>query len=306
MTAGGRNRAAPATRQGGSGTDLQRIIWIASFPKSGNTWLRIFLANYFQPPGRTLDINSLRRFTTADVRQDFFDRAAGRPFRGRSIEEWLRLRPKALRLIAASKQGHHFVKTHCQIMRIAGIDLILPEVTAAAVYVLRNPFDIAPSYARHLAIDVDSAIERMADRRATHANQTGIFEIVGRWDDHVRSWTEAPGLPRHVMRYEDLLVDPAEGFRALFAFLRVPVDEERLARTIELTSFEALRRQEEEMGFIERPGNMERFFARGRAGAWREELTPAQVARIRSEFLPMLRKWYPEMLEETEAFAEGA
>jgi hypothetical protein len=95
--------------------DLQRIIWLASFPKSGNTWARTFLANYFQPPGKAVDINSLRQFTTADVRQDFFDKADGGRFRGKTVSDWIKVRPKALRLIAASKSGHHFVKTHCQV-----------------------------------------------------------------------------------------------------------------------------------------------------------------------------------------------
>jgi hypothetical protein len=48
---------------------------------------------------------------------------------------------------------------------------------------------------------------------------------------------------------------------------------------------------------------MQKFFARGQAGVWREDLTPAQVARLREGFLPALERWYPEMLKETEAFA---
>jgi len=48
---------------------------------------------------------------------------------------------------------------------------------------------------------------------------------------------------------------------------------------------------------------MKQFFARGSAGGWREELTPGQAARLRSEFLPMLEKWYPEMLDQTLDFA---
>ena len=154
--------------------DLRRIIWLASFPKSGNTWVRSFLANYFQPPGKTLDINSLRHFTTSDVRQDYFDKAAGRPFKGETIDDWIAVRPKALRLIAASKDGHHFVKTHCQVAKIGPIDVILPEVTAAAVYILRNPFDIAPSYARHLSLDVDAAIERMTTHLAVQVSQNRV------------------------------------------------------------------------------------------------------------------------------------
>lgn len=286
--------------------NLQRIVWLASFPKSGNTWLRTFLANYFQPPGKTLDINSLRQFTTSDVRKDFFDRAAGGRYAGKTIEDWMRVRPEALKLIAASKDGHHFVKTHCQIAEFHGQPVIPPEVTAAAVYVIRNPFDIAPSYARHLSIDLDKAVARMADATAMHGNAGNILEFVGRWDAHVLGWTRAPGLPRHVMRYEDMAADPERAFRGLFRFLRLPVDVDRMGRALRAASFESLRRQEEEKGFIERPPTMERFFHRGRPGGWREDLSSAQVADIRAEFLPVLQEWYPEMLEETERFAEQA
>ena len=286
--------------------NLQRIIWLASFPKSGNTWVRTFLANYFQPPGRTLDINNLRQFTTADVRRDFFDRAAGGRYTGTTLEDWIAVRPKALRLIAGSKQGHHFVKTHCQIARIGGQHLIPPELTAAAIYIVRNPFDVVPSYARHFGVDIDAAITRMADPRALHGGHGNILEFVGRWDEHIRGWTQVPGLARHVLRYEDMSGDPERAFRSLFRFLRLPVDADRMVRALDAASFDTLRQQEKEQGFIERPPEMERFFHRGRPGGWREDLTPAQVARIRSEFLPTLEKWYPELLEDTERFAEEA
>lgn len=284
---------------------LRRIIWLASYPKSGNTWVRSFLANYFLPPGQTLDINSLRRFTTADVRQDFFDRANSGPFHGRRIEDWLRLRPQVLRLIAASKEGHHFVKTHCQVMRVRGVPLILPEVTAGAVYVLRNPFDVVLSYARHLAVDVDTAITRLTDPNATHGSDTGIVEIIGRWDAHIQSWTAAPGLSLHAMRYEDMIADPERTYRGLLGFLKVEVDDAQMARTLAATSFAALSRQEQELGFRERPAKMVRFFARGTAGGWRDELTAKQAGRLREAFLPALEQWYPEMIDETRRFVSG-
>jgi hypothetical protein len=283
--------------------DLRRIIWLASFPKSGNTWIRSLLANYFQPPGKTLDINSLRQFTTGDGRQDFFDKANGRPFRGQDIEDWIKVRPKVLRLIAASKPGHHFVKTHCQIAKIGPHELIMPEVTAAAIYLIRNPFDVALSYSRHLTVDIDTAIDRMTDSTAIQGSESRIMEVIGRWDDHIRTWTNAPGLPLHVMRYEDMLSDSEKAFRMMFNFLRIPLDNAKLVFAMDLTSFKSLQIQEREKGFRERPPNMKQFFARGVAGGWRDDLTLEQVARIRSEFLPALEKWYPEMLDETREFA---
>ena len=284
--------------------NLQRIIWLASFPKSGNTWVRSFVANYFQPPGKTLGINSLRQFTTADVRQDFFDKANGGPFRGTTIDDWIKIRPKAMRLIAASKSGHHFVKTHSRVAKIGPVHLIMPEVTAAAIYLIRNPFDVATSYSRHLSTDMDTAVDRMVARETIQRSESGILEIVGRWDDHIQSWTSAPGLPLHVMRYEDMLADAGKAFRAMFGFLRVPVDDARLGTVLKRTSFKSLQKQERQKGFRERPPEMKQFFARGAAGGWRADLTPKQVGRIRSEFLPTLEKWYPEMLDETRDFTE--
>lgn len=285
-------------------TDLRRIIWLASFPKSGNTWIRLLLAHYFLPKDSGIDINTIYRFTTADGRQDFFNRAAGRPFETTDINEWLALRPRALRLIAASKPGQHFVKTHSLIGRAGQTVLIPPEVTAAAVYLMRNPFDVAISYARHQGVEVDRAIEMMADPNELNMSKTGIYEMIGRWDRHIESWTGARGLACHVMRYEDMLADTERSIRGLLGFLGAPVNDGRLRRAIRRTRFEELQRQEREKGFRERPPQMQRFFARGTAGGWREELTPAQVGRIRAEFLPTLEKWYPEMEEETRAFAE--
>ncbi|MEM6546714.1 MAG: sulfotransferase domain-containing protein [Pseudomonadota bacterium] len=287
-------------------TDLRRIIWLASFPKSGNTWTRIFLANYIMGGEKAVDINRLHEFTTADVRGDFFDRAAGGTYRGETFDDWMELRPTALRLIAQSRPGTHFVKTHNRIMRIGPYDLIPPEVTAAAIYVMRNPFDVAPSYAQHMGWPIDDAVERMASPTNTTSTPQLIFELPGRWDEHIESWLKAPGLPRHVMRYEDLVADAEKTFRSLLSFLQVPLDFGRLRRAIRASSFNTLKKMEADKGFKERPATAKAFFRKGKTGTWREELSPSQVARIREAFLPMIENHYPEMLEETASFAASA
>ncbi len=282
---------------------LNRIIWLASFPKSGNTWLRLLLANYFMPKGEQIHINNISRFTTSDTRQRFFDEAAGRPFHARDAQDWLNMRPKALRLIAASKPGRHFVKTHCKIARIEGQILIPPELTVGAVYVCRNPFDVAISYARHLDLEIDDAIGKMADESTVNASITNLLTVIGRWDTHIDSWINAPGMWRHVMRYEDMVADIETSLRGLLGFLKAPVEIGRLRRAIRLAKFENLQRQEKSKGFRERPPVMKQFFVSGRAGGWRETLTPAQIGRIREEFAAALEAHYPELLAETAEFA---
>jgi hypothetical protein len=285
-------------------SDLKRIIWLASYPKSGRTWTRLLLAHYFMPKGEAPDINNIRKFTTGDVRRDFFDAAAGGMYVGKSIDEWMAVRGRALRLIAGSRAGHHFVITHCRPLVLNDRHVIPPDLTAAAIYIMRNPFDVAPSFARHNSCDVDQAIDMMVDRDFVTGYEGGIFELLGSWGDHVRMWTEAPGLPLHVIRYEDMLNRPGPTVRALLEkFLKVEVDSAKLAYAVKSTSFDNLRKQEETLGFVERPEKMQAFFAKGQAGAWREDLTPAQVGRLREAFLPMLEKWYPEYLAETAEFA---
>lgn len=282
---------------------LQRIIWLASYPKSGNTWMRSLLAHYLMPPGKAPDINNLRAFTTGDTRQDIFNAAVGGPYKANTVEEWVRVRQKVVQMIAASKPNHHFVKTHCQPIKFFDMELIPASVTSAAIYIMRNPFDLAPSFARHQSTDIDTAIDRMMNPETLMGTETGIYDALGSWNDHVSTWTNAPGLPLHVVRYEDLLEKPARTMRALLKdFLKVPLDQPKLAHAIKATSFDAMKKQEEEHGFFEKPKGMQSFFAKGQAGVWREDLTPAQIERIREAFRPTLEKWYPEILKDTGTF----
>ena len=282
----------------------QRIIWLASFPKSGNTWMRYLLAHYFMPKSEAPDINNIRRFTTADVRQDFFASVAGKDVAfNADFDTWLKIRTPAIGLIARSRPGTHFVKTHCQIMKIGSVDIIPPQYTAAAIYLMRNPFDVAQSYASHLSVDLDTAIDMMMDQKTMNQTGQGIFEITGRWDDHLKSWINAPGLPLHVMRYEDMQSDAERALRTLFGFLRAPIDDGKMRRAIREASFKNMSKQEQQLGFREKPQNMDRFFRKGVSGSWRSALTPGQIGRLREAFLPTLERYYPEMLEETASLA---
>ena len=260
----------------------RNIIWISSFPKSGNTWARIFLGNYFQPTGKNLSINELASITTGDIRIEWFNMAAGKPYDGETFDDWLKLRSKVLRLIAQSRPENRFVKTHSKIDRIGDIELILPEVTAAAIYIIRNPFDVVVSYARHSSITIDVSIARLTDPMNISKSDNNLIEVLGRWDDHIQSWTKAPGLPFHLMRYEDMIDNPKVEFKKLLKFLQVPIDYTRLMRTLKETSFSALQKQESQAGFREKPAGMDKFFSTGKYGGWVDKLTPEQVELIKT------------------------
>lgn len=286
---------------------MQRnLIWLASYPKSGNTWARSFLGNFLQPTGKALSINELSSITTSDIRKDWFNKAAGGHFAGESMNEWVAMRSKVLQLINKSSQGSRFVKTHSKIMKIEGHDLIAPSVTAAAICIIRNPFDVAVSFARHLDISHDQVIDRLTDTRSITTTDNGILEVLGRWDDHIQSWTKTPGLPRHVMRYEDMIDNPKMAFKGLLKFIQVPAEYDRLQKTLKETSFKALQAQEEKDGFKEKPPEMKRFFASGKAGGWVDVLTPQQVERIHSEFKPTIDEFFPEVGAQASVFVTAS
>lgn len=276
----------------------RKIIWIASFPKSGNTWVRAFLGSYFE----NVSINQLSSITTTDIRPEWYNLAVGGNFIGQEFEDSIKLRPKVQRLIAASKPGSRFVKTHSKITRIGQVDLIQPEVTAAAISIIRNPFDVAVSLAKHASISIDVSIDRMSDPESTTATPNKIIDVLGRWDDHLQSWLKAPGLPRHVMRYEDMLANPKKEFKELLGFLQVPVETKKLRLTLEKTSFKALQRQEKQHGFKEKPEGVEQFFVSGKNGGWKDSLTAEQVARIQKEFGPTIDEYFPEIAKEAAEF----
>lgn len=263
---------------------MGKIIWIASFPKSGNTWMRALLANYIMDRMEPFPIDELRAFTLSDTRPRFFQDAAGRPVQELTKEETVKLRRKAQELIASSKPHDHFVKTHSQNTMWAGEPLINHDVSKAAIYLVRNPLDLVSSYAPHLGISINEAIDRMAnDGNASLEVNYKVFTFIGSWEQHVSSWLNNGSIPRLVVKYEDLLDDPHTEFSKVLNALGLAIQEERLSRAIKFSSFKELSNQEEAYGFGERPPHTDRFFRKGVSETWRDLLSPEQVERIKTK-----------------------
>jgi len=166
------------------------------------------------------------------------------------------------------------------------------EVTSGAVYIVRNPLDIAISFAHHLGASVDHAIKVMAEEdHETPVTEETVYEVYGSWRQHVESWTRRPHRAVHVMRYEDVLDNPTKAFGALARHLLLRPTPEQLEIAIARSSFDTLRAQEERHGFREKPDRAERFFREGKAGQWREKLTRRQIRQIVATHSQQMRKF---------------
>jgi hypothetical protein len=272
---------------------LQKIIWIASYPKSGNTWVRVFIHNLLREmhgnPEDAQNINGLSRHR--DINPEPYQQLLGRPPSECSPEEIARVRPEVQRLVAAAKSEPFFMKTHLIMARCYGFSTINLDATLAAIYVVRNPLDVAISYAHHSAQSIDHIIAHMADPvLQLPASEQRVYEVLGSWSSHVASWMSVFDRPVFIMRYEDMLRSPLVVFGRLAGFLRLAPTRDQLQRAIDKSSFSELRRQEQEKGFSEKPAAAKRFFRTGTADQWRDVLTKEQVQRVVYAHAPMMQR----------------
>ena len=264
------------------------IVWLASFPKSGNTWTRTFLHNLIkvQQAGEAgeQDINAMGRFSTWDILKNRYTDILGFEPSKDHCAEIAATRHQVQQQIADESDGIVFVKTHNALVTDRGHTTINTAVTSGAVYIVRNPLDVAISYAHHMSRSIDETITLMGtENMETQVTEKVIYEVYGSWSQHVLSWTRTPHRAIYVMRYEDMLRDPEKEFGGLACHLLLSPNESQLAQAIELSSFKKLREQEDSKGFREKPQKAERFFRDGTAGQWQTQLSDEQIKRIVSD-----------------------
>jgi hypothetical protein len=262
---------------------MGNLLWIASYPKSGNTWMRAFIENYLQNLPRPVDINDLLKLSTAEARSDRYAQfvSDGRKTTELSTEEVCAIRPLVQADIARKAPATVFVKTHNFLGEYKGYPLHNSSVTSGAIYLVRNPLDVAVSMANYFDYSVDDAISYMAEEMTGTPNEeANVPQIISSWSSHVQSWTANPESQVLVLRYEDLLRNALKEFKKVVSFLGQAKDPNRLKKAVRFSSFDQLKAQESKHGFIERHENARSFFRKGRQNQWREMLNDRQIQKI--------------------------
>lgn len=265
---------------------MAEIFWLASYPKSGNTWTRILLTNYLRNADEPADINKLEGGPIASARL-WFDEWVGVEASSLDDAAIERLRPGVYRCMAREERETIYMKVHDAWGRIdRGEGLFPSDVTGGVIYILRNPLDMAASCVNHWGVSLEQAVENMCLPNFTLARSIGgmsdqLQQKLGSWSHHVTSWLDDSGLPVHLVRYEDLKRDPEGFFGEVVRFCGLPWDSERVRKAVAFSDFAELQRQEKRNDFRERSvKSPEPFFRRGQAGSWREELPAHLVQRL--------------------------
>lgn len=270
-------------------------FWLASYPKSGNTWLRLFLES-LNRDGAMPDINAMAFSTGHAAMRDEFERILDIESNDLTDAEIACARPRFYELKSRNASSAMICKVHdAWGVTPAGEPLFPPELTLGVVYLVRDPRDVAVSLAHHMRQSQDQAIERMGNTDAMMSMSKRFIpkqlpQRLNSWNGHIESWLSAP-VKRLSLKYEDMLSDPVRHFGAAARFLGVQTDDAKIVAAVEAVAFERLRAAEKANGFIEAPPGVNDFFRRGIAGGWRECLTAAQIARIESDHGAMMRRF---------------
>jgi hypothetical protein len=255
-----------------------KIVWLASYPKSGNTWMRILLTNFLRDTDTPADINFLETGKIASGRQ-IFDDNVGVEASDLTQGEIERYRPYVYEQISKRADSPLFIKVHdAYSMTVDGIPLLAPQATAGIIYLVRNPLDVCVSFAHHSGIDTGTCAENMNDENFAFVNQSDrlhnqLLQKICSWSGHVKSYLDQPKLPLLLIRYEDMLEDTEKQLAKTVEFAEFEPDPARVRRAVEFSTFATLKAQEQEHGFQEKMPKAESFFREGKSGNWRTALS---------------------------------
>lgn len=302
---------------------MSGFVWLASYPKSGNTWFRMLAAGLAAGEAE-IDINDPPERGGIASSRGSFEAVTLLESGLLTHEEADGLRPQVYESIAKDSEDAgedaggadrpRLLKVHDAYVTTPLGEPLLAGARGA-ILVVRDPRDVAPSLANHRRCSVDEAITFMNDPKAAFAatRRAQALQLRQRlldWSGHAASWLRQSDVPVHLVRYEDLAAAPVETFAAAMAFAGRPVGRAEAERAVALAAFDRLRAQEEAQGFAEwrRQVDGRRFFRRGRSGGWRDELSAHQARRIEAAHADMMRRmgYAPAFLEDERAMAGEA
>jgi hypothetical protein len=208
-----------------------KIVWLASYPESGAYWVSMFLANLIS--GSRAPCNTKERDAivpaenSAKLYQPFFKQ----PLTEVPMVKLAEMRAKVHIEIAKRANDFFFLRTHNAAVRHYGQLTITPEATAAAIYLVRNPLDIAACYGAARGRPVDRTISHMAKSgRVLGKSSKRTYELVGSWSENVESWTTRIGGRFLCVRFEDVLENPLRQFSQMVDFLGMKVTPGQIAK----------------------------------------------------------------------------
>ncbi len=259
------------------------LIWLASYPKSGNTWLRCFFSALFYE--QDFDLNNLE-FDEVYANQAIFSMLVKKNIAYFDEYNLEIERRKVLDFYLKTKPSPYLLKIHDKYTLSAYDDLPIFHTNrpTAIIYIVRNPFDLTISFSKYLGLSVDEIINRYVCKTGATVFMDHRFpRQIGTWQEHLMSWKEQTEIPVIFIRYEDLKMNPYQNFKKILSFLSLDFTEEKIREAIKKSDFNTLKQMESMGGFRERLLADIPFFHSGEIDKGAKELSYTQKQKIKDQ-----------------------
>ena len=272
------------------------IIWIASYPKSGNTWIRSLLASYLFSKNGTFNFDLLKHINQFSAGSLSTDLKKGFNYEDRISKNWI-----PHQVLINSDKKIHFLKTHNALCTINNNKFTDKFNTAACIYIVRDPRNLVTSLSHHYELDYKNAIRFITNKRKiifpkTLSNKNdnhNDFNFIGDWSGHYNSWKNISFCPIKIIKYEDLLADTRNIFISILKFIskftKMDFNEEKISNALKTTNFDNLRRIEKVENFEEsiistKTNKKVKFFNLGKDNDWRRLLDKSTILKVEKKF----------------------
>jgi len=229
------------------------IIWLVSYPKSGNTWVRSFLSAYYFTENGNFEFELLDKIQQYP-QKIFFEKKIKKP--GEVSLYWNSSQEKLAR-----RKKITFLKTHNSLNSINGNEFTSIKHTLGVIYIIRDPRNVITSLKNHYELNYEESLKFMTNERKYLQNSGekdyADFHFLNSWSNHYKSWISTNLFKRFFIKYEDLEKNPHETFRKLILFVNSlqknneKINEKKINNCINSTSFEKLKEKERKSGFLE-------------------------------------------------------
>ena len=275
------------------------IIWLASYPKSGNTWLRFYIISLLMGKQTNLNLNHLRAIMNYPHSTQFEDLVSDLFDFDEIAKNWITSQNKI-----NSNKNLRFFKTHNMLGKFRGNFFTNSENTLGSIYIVRDPRNVVTSVKNHYSLSNyeeatkfifnENQVLSLSDRQKDlylKSKKFPLTQFVGSWKTHYLSWKN---MKKNylLVRYEDLVESPKNEFTKIADFvgnlLKLKFTEDQIDNAISLSSFDKLEKMEKDNGFtestIDKDGNRNKFFFLGPKNDWKKILNNNTTSLIEKEF----------------------
>ena len=276
--------------------NYKKIFWLSSYPRSGNTWLRLILCGlFFTKDGNINNFDLLNKIHKLDslnyfkfIKEisinDYNLIFEGTEYNWEMLAVYTKYWVEAQKRIKINEGTFAFFKTHNARVKLKENHYTNELTTLGFIYISRDPRDIVLSYSKHRNKDIDATIDDLLSNDTIigkFKTENRMLEILLSWKDHYRSWKKFTAVPNLFLKYEDLVNDIEREINNIIDFfysnfnIEISNKNEKIKNIIKSTNFNNLQSMESKNGFDEKSEYSD-FFRSGKTKQWESALNQDQ------------------------------